>query len=77
MARMLIWLGVGMVALGVVTIGVGALFGRLGARGGRLLPGDIAVFRPGFTFVFPVVTCLLLSVLLTLVLWLIAALRRG
>jgi hypothetical protein len=29
------------------------------------LPGDIVVRRPGFTFVFPLVTCLLLSLLLS------------
>ncbi|HEY3173725.1 MAG TPA: DUF2905 domain-containing protein [Thermoanaerobaculia bacterium] len=33
------------------------------------LPGDIVVRRPGFTFVFPIVTCLLLSLLVTLLLW--------
>lgn len=32
------------------------------------LPGDIFVQREGFTFVFPVVTCLVISALLTLVL---------
>jgi hypothetical protein len=32
------------------------------------LPGDIVVRRPGFTFVFPIVTCLVLSLLLTLLL---------
>ena len=30
------------------------------------LPGDIVVRRPGFTFVFPIVTCLLLSLVLSL-----------
>jgi len=30
------------------------------------LPGDIVIRRPGFTFVFPIVTCLLLSLLLSL-----------
>lgn len=34
------------------------------------LPGDVVVRRPGFTFVFPIVTCLLLSCLVTLLLWL-------
>jgi hypothetical protein len=29
------------------------------------LPGDIVVRRHGFTFVFPIVTCLLLSLLLS------------
>ena len=31
------------------------------------LPGDIAVRRNGSTFFFPIVTCLLLSVVLTIV----------
>ena len=33
------------------------------------LPGDIVVRKPGFTFVFPIVTCLALSLILTLLLW--------
>lgn len=38
-------------------------------RGG--LPGDILIERPGFTFHFPVVTCLVVSLLLTvLIRWL-------
>jgi hypothetical protein len=35
------------------------------------LPGDIMIRRPGFTCAVPIVTCLLLSVLLTLLLWLL------
>jgi hypothetical protein len=34
------------------------------------LPGDVVVRRPGFTFAFPIVTCLLLSLLLSVLLWL-------
>ncbi|HZI67456.1 MAG TPA: DUF2905 domain-containing protein [Thermoanaerobaculia bacterium] len=34
------------------------------------LPGDVVVRRPGFTFVFPIVTCLLLSLVVTVLLWL-------
>lgn len=34
------------------------------------LPGDVVVRRPGFTFVFPIVTCLVLSLVVTLLLWL-------
>jgi hypothetical protein len=33
------------------------------------LPGDIIVRRPGFTFVFPIVTCLLLSLIFSFLLW--------
>lgn len=39
------------------------------SRGG--LPGDIVVERPGFSFHFPIVTCLVLSLILTAILrWL-------
>ncbi|MCX7887085.1 MAG: DUF2905 domain-containing protein [Verrucomicrobiae bacterium] len=35
------------------------------------LPGDVRVERPNFRFYFPITTCLLLSVILTLILWLL------
>lgn len=38
------------------------------------LPGDIRIEREGFNFYFPIVTCILLSVLLTLLLNVIARL---
>ncbi len=34
------------------------------------LPGDIHYSKRNFTFYFPIVTCILVSLLLTLVLWL-------
>ena len=34
------------------------------------LPGDIVVKREGWTLAFPVVTCLILSAVLSLLLWL-------
>jgi hypothetical protein len=37
------------------------------------LPGDVRIERENFRFYFPVVTCLLLSLIATLVLW---AIRR-
>ena len=43
------------------------VFGRLGL--GKL-PGDIVVRRGNFTFYFPIVTSIVLSVLLTLIVWL-------
>ena len=42
-------------------------FGRLGL--GRL-PGDLVYRRGNFTFYFPVVTSILLSIALSLLLWL-------
>lgn len=35
------------------------------------LPGDIVVERPGFTVYIPIATCLLISLLASLVLWLL------
>jgi len=33
------------------------------------LPGDIHIVRPGFSFHFPIVTCIVISLLLSLLLW--------
>jgi ribose/xylose/arabinose/galactoside ABC-type transport system permease subunit len=33
------------------------------------LPGDIHIVREGFSFSFPIITCLIVSVVLTLLLW--------
>ncbi len=33
------------------------------------LPGDITVKRDNFTFYFPLATCILISVILSLILW--------
>jgi hypothetical protein len=34
------------------------------------LPGDIFIKRNSFTFYFPVVTCILLSIIISLIFWL-------
>jgi Protein of unknown function (DUF2905) len=54
-----------LLSLGVLLILAGIAWPVLSRYFGRL-PGDIVVRRPGFTFVFPIVTCLLLSLLLSL-----------
>lgn len=35
------------------------------------LPGDIVVERKNFRFYFPIVTCIVLSVVLTAIMWLV------
>jgi hypothetical protein len=35
------------------------------------LPGDIRIKREGFSFYFPLATCIVLSILLNAILWLI------
>lgn len=63
--RTLIALGIIILALGVVlTLGE-----KLPIRLGRL-PGDIVIRGKHSVFYFPLVTCVLLSVILSFVLWL-------
>jgi len=71
-------LGRGLLALGGLLVLLGAFFyfgGKLPFRMGRL-PGDIVHEGEHGTFYFPIVTCLLLSVGLSLILWLISRFRR-
>lgn len=57
--------------LGLVLTLVGAVVWKTGGLGGLgRLPGDIFIQRGGSTFSFPIVTCLLISAVLTLVMWL-------
>lgn len=71
-------LGRTLLLLGGLLLLVGAFFyfgGKLPFRLGRL-PGDIVHEGKHTTFYFPIVTCLLLSVGLSLLLWLLSRLRR-
>jgi hypothetical protein len=52
-----------LVGLLIVAVGLAIMFGLPLGR----LPGDVVVRRGGFTFYFPIATCVLISVLLTLV----------
>jgi len=60
-----------LVILGLVIAAAGVLLWTGIGKGwlGRL-PGDIHYTKGDFSFHFPIVTCLLLSLLLTLMLWL-------
>jgi hypothetical protein len=66
-------LGRFLIVVGVLLIvtGLAATYGgRLPLRLGRL-PGDIAIHGKNSSFYFPITTCILLSVLLSLVLWIL------
>ena len=63
-------------AVVLAAVGAGLLFGaRLPFRLGRL-PGDIAYHGRHGSFYFPIVTCIVVSVILTLVIWIVNLLRR-
>ena len=64
-------LGRVLMAVGGLIFVLGAVVSLLGRTGLGRLPGDIVVERGGFTFYFPIVTSLLLSLLLTGILWLL------
>jgi hypothetical protein len=64
--------GLGMALIGLVLwLGSNVPWLRLGR-----LPGDVMIRRDGFTFFFPVTTMILLSIMLTLVFWIVSLLRR-
>lgn len=54
---------------GVALVAIGGLVWLLGHRGGSLLPGDLAIQKGNVRFYFPVVTCLAISLALTLLAW--------
>ena len=63
-ARILIVLGVLLVVVGLALLLVPKIPG-LGK-----LPGDLVIKRENFTFYFPLGTCILISVILSLIFWL-------
>jgi uncharacterized protein YybS (DUF2232 family) len=64
-------LGKAIFVIGVVIAAVGLLlWSGVGKNWLGRLPGDIQYTKGNFNFYFPVVTCLLLSLILTLLLWL-------
>jgi predicted Co/Zn/Cd cation transporter (cation efflux family) len=72
LGRFLVIAGIVLVVLGLLAM-AGSKFSFFGL--GRL-PGDIVHKGKHVTFYFPIVTCLIVSVVLTAVLWIISFLTR-
>jgi len=64
LGRSLIILGLVIILIGIVV----SLAGKLPWLG--RLPGDISIKRENFSFYFPLATCLLISALISLIMWL-------
>ena len=65
-------IGRSLIALGIIILALGLIFTlgeKLPIRFGRL-PGDIEIRGKNSVFYFPLVTCLLVSGILSFVLWL-------
>ncbi len=64
--------------LGKILIGMGILMiiiGGLFVIGGKIpfigrLPGDIAIQKKNFSFYFPITTCIIISIIFSLIMWL-------
>ena len=63
-------LGKNLVLIGLVIAAVGAALWLFGRSGGGLLPGDIVVEKKNVRFYFPIVTCLVISLVLSAIAWL-------
>ena len=58
-----------LIGIGLVLVAVGLLWPWLGRLGLGRLPGDIVIERGNFHFYFPIVTCLVVSGVVSLILW--------
>jgi len=70
--KLLVVLGVALIVVGLLFI-MGSKFSWLGLGH---LPGDIRYKGKNTTFYFPLATCVLISVIVSLILWLISHLTR-
>ncbi len=64
--KILIGLGILMVVLG----GLFMLSGKIPFIG--RLPGDIAIQKKNFSFYFPITTCIIISIIFSLIMWLLS-----
>lgn len=72
------WVGKALILTGVLLVAVGVFFyfgGRIPTFGLGRLPGDIRVEREHFHFYFPITTSILVSVILTVIMYLISRIR--
>lgn len=60
-----------LIATGAVLILLGIVWPWLARLGLGRLPGDIHIERDGFGFHFPIVTCLVVSVVISLIVWIL------
>lgn len=58
-----------LVVIGLVIAAIGLAWPWLRRLPFGRLPGDIHIVREGFSFHFPIVTCIVISIVITLILW--------
>jgi hypothetical protein len=65
-----------LIALGVMLVLIGLLWPWLGKLPFGRLPGDIRIEKDGFVFYFPIVTGIVISVVVSLILWLLRVITK-
>ena len=60
-----------LITVGIVLLVLGLTWPWLQKMGLFKLPGDIAIEKEGFKFYFPITTSILISIILSLIFWLI------
>ena len=69
-------IGKWLIAAGFMIVLLGALMMLLGRVGLFKLPGDLQFGGKNWRIYFPIVSCIIISIVLTLILWLINYFRR-
>ena len=62
-------MGRGLIVLGLVLVAVGLAWPLLAKLGLGHLPGDIRIERPGFSFYLPITSSIVVSIVLSVILW--------
>jgi hypothetical protein len=58
-----------LIVIGLLLVAAGLLWPWLQKAGIGRLPGDIVIRREGFTFYAPIATCILISIVLSIIFW--------
>lgn len=58
-----------LITIGLVLVALGLLWPLIAKLGLGSLPGDIKIERKGFTFYFPITSGIVVSLFVTLILW--------
>lgn len=72
LGKIIIFIGAAIIIFGVIVLLISRFTGGRGAP----LPGDIVIRKDHVTIYFPIVTSIAISVILTILLWVIAAFRK-
>jgi len=65
-----------LIFIGLIIIIIGFLITVLGRLGLGRLPGDIIIQKKNFTFIFPLASSIVISIILTILMWIIFRIKH-